>query len=430
MRISSLNNRYSVSFQGNNEPPNDKKNMILFAGGSLLASSALAIASYNKPMVIKKATTNLTGFDKNKLIELCKFAIPENYIASVNNLKNKIFRIDLHTHSTHSDGWGKVYDILEQASVYANELFEKTGKKFTFALTDHDRVSGVQEAIQIIKNNPDKFKNINFVPGVELSFAFNSNGSVKFGELLAYFINPNSQAMHTLVDNLNANRLKMIDDLLQKLGQGFCRFDLDNYFLNKDGETFAYNLSQRLRNYAQIKNRINNMAKIWNEDSAHLYKYFMDSYVFEKGRVPKPSVTPEGFDAFLRRTNVYTETKMLDENIEKICKEFYPQIIDGHVVSNSENSFEKIIDTFRHDDNVVLSFAHPYFTAKQMTDYKKEFDILLRYANGRIQMSENYHQAYSDKIPRVEIEQINDYLLSKKLIPMGGRDNHSNIFIG
>lgn len=434
MRISPIQKTHLVNFSENQSKPEVKKKYTFFTAGSLAVGSlvvggALLLSKFNKTMLLKDSTVNLAKFNKKKLLDLCKSALPENYVSTVENLKNKVFRIDLHSHSNHSDGWASVESILNQAVTYGNELYEKTGKKFTFALTDHDRVSGVREALQIIKSNPDKFKNIDFIPGVELSFVFNSNGQIKSGELLAYFINPDSPAMFKLVEELNQSRLKMIDDLVKNLGDGFCRSDLDNYFLNKDGETFAYNLHHRLRNYAQIKNRINNMAKIWHDDPNHLYKYFMDRYVFENGRVPKPFVTPEGFDAFLRRSNVYTETQMIDDHIDKLCQQFFPKLDNGYVVSETENSFEKIIDSFKNEENVVLSFAHPYFTAKQMSDYKKEFDNLLRYAKGRIQLSENYHQAYSSSISKSEINQINEYLLSKNLIPMGGRDNHSDVFI-
>ena len=66
-----------------------------------------------------------------------------------------------------------------------------------------------------------------------------------------------------------------------------------------------------------------------------------------------------------------------------------------------------------------------------LKDYKKEFLAFLKYANGKILMSENYHQAYPQDIMnknRSFIEEINDFLLSQNLIPIGGRDNHDKDF--
>lgn len=272
---------------------------------SLVAGSLAALAVYNyvkKGRVSAMSGSNFIENTPSKFLTACKNAVEYNYCSSSKNIAEGRFTRDLHSHSNHSDGYGKVSDILNQVCAYADELFKKTGKKFTFALTDHDRVSGVKEALDIIKKNPEKYKNVNFIPGVELSFSFISDNKVKSGELLAYFINPEAQSIKTLVEKLNQNRNKMIDNCIQKLGEGFSRQDLEKYFLNKDGETFAYNLHYRLRNYAQIKNRINNIAKEQCCNSGDLYKRLMDGYVFDSGkRVPKPFVSPEGFDDYLKK---------------------------------------------------------------------------------------------------------------------------------
>ena len=432
MRVEAINNISRFPFSSNGEIKSDikKRNAnLMLVGGTILTGSALFFANYNRPKVIQKSATDLAKACKENFLEICRNSQKEDYVASTKNIKEGLFNKDLHSHTNHSDGWGNTCEILEQVATYADKVYEKTGKMFTFAITDHDDIGALKEAELFIRNNPDKFRHVNFVPGVELSFAFNSNGQVKSGELLAYFVNPKSESMKILVDNLRENRSKMIDNCVENLGKGFNRSDLDDYFLNKDGETFAYNLHYRLRNYAQIKNRVNKMATEWGTDNNALYHRLMRDYVFEKGRVPKPFVTPEGFDAYLKRTGVKTEIPVIDENINNICEEFFPKIIDGRVVSDTENSFEKIIDTLKDDENVVLGFAHPYFTAKQMADYKKEFDVLLNYANGRIQLSENFHQAYPSHISHDELNEINQYLTSKNLISIGGRDNHSGKFI-
>ena len=429
MRVDSINSVKNITFEGEKNKKSNKRKIFVLCASALIAGGALLLANYNRARIAKPDVINVVKSTKDDFLKFCREAKLESYVASVENIENKIFRNDLHSHSNHSDGWGQVSDILNQVAQYADELYAKTGKKFNFALTDHDKVSGVREALDIIKNNPDKYKNVNFIPGVELSFSFNSNGQVKAGELLAYFINPESKAMKTLVEDLNKNRLDMINAFVETLGAGFNRRDLNKYFLNDDGETFAYNLHYRLRNYAQIKARVNKMVQEQRMDASVLYPTYMDEYVFGNGRVPKPFVSPEGFDAYLKKRNIQTQTPVIDEDIQKICEEFFPKIENGHVISKTENSFEKIIDTLKDDDNVVLGFAHPYFTAKQMSDFRKEFDALLKYADGKIKLSENYHQSYPANIPNSQIEEINKYLLEKGLIPIGGRDNHSSKFL-
>ena len=406
-----------------NKQKSNKTNLAMIAGGTVLCG-AVILANYNKIF----CHTNV----KDKFLKTCKNLKFENYKASSDNIEKGVFQADLHSHTNHSDGWGKVEDILNQAAQYADSLNKKTGKKLTFAITDHDRVSGVKEALEIIKANPQKYKNINFVPGVEMSFAFNSGGKVKSGELLAYFINPDSTSMKKLILELNENRNKMIDNCIEKLGKGFSRADMENYFINKDGETFAYNLHYRLRNYAQIKNRINKMAEESNQNPQNLYNELMNGYVFNLGhrKVTKPFVSPQGFDEYLKSIGKTTKTNIIDNNVEKICEEFYPKIVDGKVVSNTENSIEKILETLKDEKDVILGFAHPYFLAKEMKDYKKEFTNILKMANGKIQTAEIYHQAYNSQVNQEYLQEVNDFLLSQNLIPLGGRDNHSAKFLG
>mgnify|MGYP001771953719 FL=1 len=64
-----------------------------------------------------------------------------------------------------------------------------------------------------------------------------------------------------------------------------------------------------------------------------------------------------------------------------------------------------------------------------MANYKKEFDSLIKLSNGKIKMAEIYHQSYPQNIPIDKINEINQYLLKKNLIPLGGRDNHSSNLI-
>lgn len=393
----------------------------LGALGWMYCSKPSAIRSISNAPVLKST--------KDKFLEICKDAKPEYFCASSENVANKTFKYDLHSHSNHSDGWGLVPRILEQVANYADGLYEKTGEKFTFALTDHDRVSGVKEALEIIKSNPHKYRHVRFIPGVELSFMFVSGGEVMAGEMLAYNIKPDSPAMKSLVERVSKNRLDMINNCVEKLGEGFKRSDLDDYFLNQDGETFAYCLHYRLRNFAQIKGRTNKIALEWNENPDSVYKRLMDDYVFSNGRVPKPFITPEGFDQYLKNKNIRTNTPIIDSKIDEVCESFYPKVVDGKVQADTENSFEKIIDTLTTEEDVVLGFAHPYFTADRMVDFRQEFDAMLKYANGKIMLSENYHQAYPGNINKSKLDEVNSYLLQKGLIPIGGRDNHKPDFL-
>jgi len=66
--------------------------------------------------------------------------------------------IDLHTHSTESDGTCTPSELIDLAVLRGID---------TIALTDHDTCAGLKEA----QNRAD-LKGIQFIPGIELEIAF------------------------------------------------------------------------------------------------------------------------------------------------------------------------------------------------------------------------------------------------------------------
>ena len=70
--------------------------------------------------------------------------------------------IDLHTHSTASDGSFSPSALIVEA--------KKRGLS-ALALTDHDTTGGLDEAVKAAKEN-----GMRFIPGVELEISWNSNG--------------------------------------------------------------------------------------------------------------------------------------------------------------------------------------------------------------------------------------------------------------
>ena len=121
----------------------------------------------NKPVSADSLSSIMT---KEEILEELPKLSEQNYIATKENIENGMFQADLHSHSLHSDGKASVQTILNDAADYADKLNAKTGKKFIFALTDHDKIDGVKEALKIIAENPEKYKNVRFIPAAELSF--------------------------------------------------------------------------------------------------------------------------------------------------------------------------------------------------------------------------------------------------------------------
>lgn len=110
---------------------------------------------------------------------------------------------DFHVHTNASDG-----------SYYPGELIKKAKQEGikTIAITDHDTVSGIEEALQVGKEF-----GINVIPGVEISIDF-SPGTM---HICGYFIDTNNSKLKEgleFVQKARRNRNPKIIKKLNKLG--------------------------------------------------------------------------------------------------------------------------------------------------------------------------------------------------------------------
>jgi predicted metal-dependent phosphoesterase TrpH len=111
--------------------------------------------------------------------------------------------IDLHTHSTCSDGSDSPTDLVRRA---------KQAGAAALALTDHDTVDGLEEALTAARDC-----RIEFVTGIEISAEY-SPGTM---HILGYFIDPENETLAGQLLELRearANRNPQIAMRLQRLG--------------------------------------------------------------------------------------------------------------------------------------------------------------------------------------------------------------------
>lgn len=109
--------------------------------------------------------------------------------------------IDLHTHSTFSDGTFSPSELIDYAILHNIK---------TLALTDHDTVDGVDILIEDAKN-----KNIEVLTGVELSINWHN----KVIHVLGLNIDINDSSLKELLASqqaLRTNRAYLIAELLEK----------------------------------------------------------------------------------------------------------------------------------------------------------------------------------------------------------------------
>ena len=112
--------------------------------------------------------------------------------------------IDLHCHSTYSDGSLSVREVLSLAAA--------NGAKYQ-ALTDHDTVAGINEAQSVATE-----LGLTLIPGVEISVTWQGNTLI---HIVGLGIDPNNQQLITQLAQLRGSRIERgqrISDNLAKAG--------------------------------------------------------------------------------------------------------------------------------------------------------------------------------------------------------------------
>lgn len=111
-------------------------------------------------------------------------------------------RIDLHVHSTASDGTLTPSELVQEAV---------SQKISAIALTDHDSVSGIEEALEAGKKY-----NVEVVPGVELSTEYKDTEIHVVGLFIDWHNESLLRQLHAFRDNRDNRNLKMIDRLREE----------------------------------------------------------------------------------------------------------------------------------------------------------------------------------------------------------------------
>lgn len=114
---------------------------------------------------------------------------------------NKL-KFDLHVHSNYSDGILSPKEIVDLAFI----------KNLNgIAITDHDTVSGLEEAIYYGKS----YKNFHVIPGIEFGTIHNDEEV----HILGYFIDYKNSKLINIIDELLNSRLNRTIKMINKLNE-------------------------------------------------------------------------------------------------------------------------------------------------------------------------------------------------------------------
>lgn len=164
-----------------------------------------------------------------ELIEVLANLKPEDFSVGKDfkNVKDGLFKANLHMHTIDSDGLLKVEELLNKSVNYARKMKHPP---LYFAITNHDVINDSKKAIEIIAKNPDKYKNIRFIPGIEMTAQYKNDEiftePVQL-EILSYCINPFDKELNAFIDNLKAENLKYAAEIVADLSKLGLKADLD-----------------------------------------------------------------------------------------------------------------------------------------------------------------------------------------------------------
>ena len=350
----------------------------------------------------------------------------ESFNCSDDNVEQGIYCADLDYQTNFSNGRDSVPALLDKVTKYADEYYSKTGKKFVFAITDHDTVEGIQHALKLISEEPEKYKNVQVITGLKLSYAHkapNSKIGYENSDMLIYGLNPYSKNVNDFIDNTINDRKKMIVDFIYKVYKLYPEYAYRVIeFARQNGLKYkksygVSNLYWRVREYTETKGDIS--IKSLDMDPKDVYKDVM-SILFGLNDIEL------GSDAGFTSSSG-TRIINRDDDVNKSIKEvfdFYSTHYDeekGKVVSSAENTYEDMIACLsKEPENPVLAMASPYYFSHYYEKFNPEtFEKVVQFMNELKEKSNGMLVAFESLSPwydldnnleKFTIDRFNDYI--------------------
>ncbi len=110
-------------------------------------------------------------------------------------------KADLHSHTYYSDGYHTPEELIIKA---------KTAGLTHLAITDHDNVDAIEEALELSKEH-----GIELVPGVEISAEHNGRET----HILAYFFDHKNTELLNYLKNFRQERMRRAEKIVEKLNE-------------------------------------------------------------------------------------------------------------------------------------------------------------------------------------------------------------------
>lgn len=406
---------------------------------------------------------------------------PDAYSVGINNenIYNGNIRANLHMHTIASDGMLSAEDLLNKAVEHANKVAQKHPEfrqaPFTIAITDHDTTETAKEVVELISQDPLKYKNLRVILGVEFNtynkIAPNISEGAANTHVLVYGIDPNEQLFNSFTEQTKENKkelsAKMIMDANSVYQQVFKTSE--KLFSVKQSEellkplrkgivsfysyTHVYINSKMMLKEIVLKNPsiVEKLKKHKMPDNAEaLMEEMVKFYHSKKSGFTSSS---KGISAFIAQATS-EDVRVIQDIIKNIPKseeyqkfqDTYLSIIEKYrstLTSTHKNmpAIEDIFNGIKHQKDTLVGLAHPLEYVQSFKTYENiEIFLTDLYAKfkqicgDKARFSEAYYQSYSGEIEALSRRNEIKNLLNKlsamhNLIKTGSADTHGlNIF--
>ncbi len=123
--------------------------------------------------------------------------------------------IDLHVHSNRSDGTDSPAELVKRAAARGLSAV---------ALTDHDTVNGIEEAIQAAKLESQAGRSIQIIPGIEISAGYKQRDI----HILGLFIQWNNLDLKNALEIAIQSRERRNEEMVSRLRKAGISITIDD----------------------------------------------------------------------------------------------------------------------------------------------------------------------------------------------------------
>lgn len=352
--------------------------------------------------IIKEFSDNATHYTSgNKLIA----DLQDNYVLS--GIDTRTFRANMHMHTVHSDGKLTVQELLDKSAKYADEVAATSPQKakhapFTIAITDHDTLGGCKEAVKIISQNPEKYKNLRVVLGVEMTvenrmLGANLNAPVPI-HMTVLGLDPYSPELNRFFNEKKQCRADLMRKIIQRCSK----------IMPEVSENFSFEEAEKLNTF--LKNKLTHINFSMKD---YLQKKIIDSGYYKNN--------PEVLGHRLQQ-------------VHNICMDELPKMDLNPAFVDMEDA----ISLIKNQPYGYMSWAHPGCTGigsylKDGNSYKGMETIfkLFKEKGGERAFAAEIHYPYFGELGRSAdwLNAIKYYAKTNNLYWSGGLDTHGkNIF--